>query len=209
MDFEARELLRNRVLASPTSRGSSGSEVGGGQRTLNRTLCKELPRHLPAHCPTSAFCSFLCLLIRPSSFLQEDFPDFSPLSISGVLGSWLPSPSNPQTGHPLPGLTGTTQLQLEEQVQKVFGQSLPQEELEQVGGHILAALRACCLLNKWYQLPWALWEAARRGRVGGGAGEPKPFTLRTSEDHGEGGGALSQGMARGPGHWLVPYHPEN
>jgi hypothetical protein len=28
MDFEARELLRNRVLASPVSRGSSGQGTG-------------------------------------------------------------------------------------------------------------------------------------------------------------------------------------
>lgn len=179
-----------------------------GLGALSWPLCKELPCHLPAHCLTYAFYSFLCLLTRPSNFLQEGFPDFSRLSISGVLGSWLPDPPHPQTGRPFPGLTGTTQLQLEEQVQKVFGQSLPQEELEQVGGHILAALGARCLLNKWYQLPWALWEALRRERVGGPTGEPKPFTLRTSEDHGE-GEVFSQGMARGPGYRLVPYHPEN
>ena len=36
----------------------------------------------------------------------------------------------------------------QEQVQEVFGQSLPQEELEQGGGHLLAALRAGRLLNE-------------------------------------------------------------
>lgn len=99
----------------------------------------------------------------------------------------LPSPPHPQTSHSLPGLTGATKLQLEEQVQKVFGQSLPQEELEQVGGHFLAALGAGHLLDEWDQLSWALQEAARRSRAPGHIREPKPFPLRTSEEHGEGG----------------------
>lgn len=92
--------------------------------------------------------------------------------------------SPPCLGQLLSGLTGSAQLQLKKQVQKVLGQSLPQEELEQGGGHFLATLSTCCLLNDGNQLLWALQKAAEMW----GSNLPRNMTLprvKTSEHHGE------------------------
>lgn len=90
----------------------------------------------------------------------------------------------PCLGQVLSGLTGSSQLQLKEQVQKVLGQTLPQKELEQGGGHFLSTLSIGCLLDNRNQLPWTLQKVAER-RGSNPPGNTNLPRVKTSEHHGK------------------------
>lgn len=177
MDFEARELLRKRVLASPASTNSS--EQGAGTRPW-RPEDKGMESLSGPSADTLLNISHLPHL--DYSLLGRGWPCFHIRGIYQCAKERGLSP--PCLGQLLSGLTGSAQLQLKKQVQKVLGQSLPQEELEQGGGHFLATLSTCCLLDDGNQLPWALQKAAEMW----GSNLPRNMTLprvKTSEHHGE------------------------